>query len=132
MRDGRAAEPLVLLVEDSFAIRDAFTILLEESGYRVLPAADGPEALELAAGDRPDLVLLDMGLPGMDGLEVVRRLKADPATAKVPVLAITGRDDARSRRDALDAGCAAFILKPVNTHALLRAIPIYLGGEAES
>lgn len=132
MTGDRAAEPVVLLVEDSFAIRDAFTILLEESGYRVLPAADGPEALALAAGeDRPDLVLLDMGLPGMDGLEVVRRLKADPATAKVPVLAITGRDDPGSRRNALDAGCAAFILKPVNTQALLRAIPVYLGGEAE-
>src|SRR6185436_6132342 len=82
-----AAAPLVLVVEDSDAIRAAFTILLEESGYAVAAAATGAEALRLAERRAPDLVLLDLGLPDMPGLDVARRIKA--ATARVPIVALT-------------------------------------------
>ena len=76
-----SAPRTVLLVEDSEPIRDAFTILLEDAGYTVLGAGTGEEALRLTSGHRPDLVLLDMGLPDMSGLDVVRRIKAAPAAA---------------------------------------------------
>jgi CheY-like chemotaxis protein len=113
----------VLLVEDSEAIRDAFTILLEDAGYAVLGAATGAEALRLAEERIPDLVLLDMGLPDMTGLEVVRRLKAAPQTAAIAVVALTGRDEDADRRACLAAGCAAYIVKPVNTQKLVRDLP---------
>ena len=101
------SERTILLVEDSEAIRTAFTILLEDAGYRVLGAGTGGEALRLAAADAPGLVLLDMGLPDMSGLDVVRRLKAQDATAGIPVVALTGRDEESDRQACLAAGCAA-------------------------
>lgn len=119
----------VLLVEDSDAIRDAFTILLEDAGYTVLGAGTGEDALRLAAERMPDLVLLDMGLPDMTGLDVVRRIKGDPATAGIVVVAVTGRDEAADRRACLDAGCAAYIVKPVNTQKLVRDLPGFMAGQ---
>jgi len=113
----------VLLVEDSDAIRDAFTILLEDAGYVVLGAETGTEALRLAEERVPDLVLLDMGLPDMTGLDVVRRMKAAPQTAGIAVVALTGRDEEADRRACLAAGCAAYIVKPVNTQKLVRDLP---------
>lgn len=123
MSGAEAAARTVLLVEDSDAIRDAFTILLEDAGYAVLGAATGAEALRLAEERVPDLVLLDMGLPDMSGLEVVRRLKAAPRTAGIAVVALTGRDEDADRRACLAAGCAAYIVKPVNTQKLVRDLP---------
>ena len=113
----------VLLVEDSDAIRDAFTILLEDAGYEVLGAETGAEALRLAEERLPDLVLLDMGLPDTTGLEVVRQLKAAPRTASIAVVALTGRDEDADRRACLAAGCAAYVVKPVNTQKLVRDLP---------
>ena len=117
----------VLLVEDSDAIRDAFTILLEDAGYTVLGAGTGEDALRLAAHRVPDLVLLDMGLPDMTGLDVVRRIKADASTAGIAVVAVTGRDEEADRRACLAAGCAAYIVKPVNTQKLVRDLPGFMG-----
>jgi two-component system, cell cycle response regulator DivK len=119
----------VLLVEDSDAIRDAFTILLEDAGYTVLGAGTGEEALRLAAARVPDLVLLDMGLPDMTGLDVVRRLKGDAATGGIAVVAVTGRDEEADRKACLAAGCAAYIVKPVNTQKLVRDLPGFMGTE---
>lgn len=119
----------VLLVEDSDAIRDAFTILLEDAGYTVLGAENGTDALRLAEEWVPDLVLLDMGLPDMTGLEVVRRIKADPRTAGIAVVALTGRDEEADRRACLAAGCAAYIVKPVNTQKLVRDLPGWMAAE---
>ena len=117
----------VLLVEDSDAIRDAFTILLEDAGYTVLGAGTGEDALRLAADRVPDLMLLDMGLPDMTGLDVVRRVKATPQTAAIAVVAVTGRDEDADRRACLAAGCAAYIVKPVNTQKLVRDLPGFMG-----
>ena len=121
-----AAAPLVLVVEDSDAIRTAFTILLEESGYAVAAAANGAEALRLAEGRAPDLVLLDLGLPDMPGLDVARRLKASTATARVPIVALTGRDEAADRDALMAAGCAAYLVKPVDTQQLIQSLPGYI------
>jgi len=120
------ALPSVLLVEDSEPIRTAFTILLEETGYVVHAAEDGHEAVRTATEHAPDLVFLDMGLPGMDGLDVVRSLKGQPSTAEIPVIALTGRDDAGSRRACMQAGCAEYIIKPINIQALLRTVAQHL------
>ena len=117
----------VLLVEDSDAIRDAFSILLEDAGYAVAQAGTGGEALRQAGERVPDLVLLDMGLPDISGLEVVRRLKAGDQTAHVPVVALTGRDDPRDREACLSAGCTDYLVKPVDTRKLLGDIRLYLG-----
>jgi CheY-like chemotaxis protein len=116
----------VLLVEDSDAIRDAFTILLEDAGYTVLGAGTGGDALRLAAEHAPDLMLLDMGLPDMTGLDVVRQVKAVPATATIAVVAVTGRDEDADRRACLAAGCTAYLVKPINTQKLVRDLPGYL------
>jgi CheY-like chemotaxis protein len=125
-----AAAPLVLVVEDSEAIRAAFTILLEESGYAVAAAATGAEAVRLAEDRGPDLVLLDLGLPDIPGLDVLRRIKANPATSRVPVVALTGRDDEGDRAALMAAGCAAYLVKPVDTQDLIRAIPRYIAARA--
>jgi CheY-like chemotaxis protein len=118
----------ILLVEDSDPIRTAFTILLEDAGYEVRGAANGGDALRMAAERLPDLVILDMGLPDMTGVQVVRQLKADPATALAPVVALTGRDEDADRRACLDAGCAAYWVKPVDTQRLVREIPEFMNG----
>ena len=117
---------LVLVVEDSDAIRTAFTILLEESGYAVAAAPNGAEAVRLAAERAPDLVLLDLGLPDMSGLDVARTIKTAPATRKIPVVALTGRDDDGDRQALMAAGCSAYLVKPVDTQTLIRALPDYI------
>jgi CheY-like chemotaxis protein len=122
------ARPLVLVVEDSDAIRTAFTILLEESGYQVAAAPNGAEAVRLAAERAPDLVLLDLGLPDIPGVEVARRIKSAPETTRIPVVALTGRDDDGDREALRAAGCAAYLVKPVDTQALIRSLPGYIEG----
>jgi two-component system, cell cycle response regulator DivK len=112
----------VLLVEDNETIRDAFGILLEDSGYGVLQAATGAAALAAAQDSSPDLILLDLGLPDMPGLEVTRRLKADGATSTIPVVAITGRALETDRDACLAAGCDGYLTKPVDTRQLLRQV----------
>ena len=128
MTPSGAAAPLVLVVEDDFAIRAAYTILLEESGYAVAAAATGAEAVRLAERRAPELVLLDLGLPDMPGLDVARRIKANPATSRVPVVALTGRDDEAQRGALMAAGCAAYLVKPVDTQQLIRSLPGYING----
>ena len=123
-----APAPLVLVVEDSDAIRAAFTILLEESGYAVAAAATGAEAVRLAQERAPDLVLLDLGLPDIPGLDVARRIKA---AAPIPIVALTGRDEAADRDALMAAGCAAYLVKPVDTQALIRALPGYIATETQ-
>lgn len=116
----------ILLVEDNATIRHAFGILLEESGYRVRFAGSGEEAITLAREEPPDLVLLDLGLPDMNGLEVTRRLMGDARTRRCRVVAITGRALETDRNACLDAGCVGYLTKPVDTASLLRLIPEYL------
>ena len=118
----------IIVVDDEKPQLEALCTLLEDAGYTVLGAGTGHDALRLAGEHVPDLVLLDMGLPDTSGLEVVRRLKADAATAGIAVVAVTGRDEASDRRACLAAGCAAYLVKPVNTQKLVRDLPGFIDG----
>ena len=113
--------PSLLLVEDNDLNRDALSRLLARRGYRVVQAKDGAEALEFAAAERFDLILMDVGLPVMDGHEVTRRLR-ERGGARVPILALTAHAMDADRDAALAAGCDDFATKPVDRHELIERI----------
>ncbi len=106
------ARSTVLIVDDVARNRETLLALLDLPAYRLIEAADGPQALRLAAENPPDVILLDVMMPGMDGFEVCRRLRADPRLAEIPVLLITALDDRSSRLAGLEAGADDFIAKP--------------------
>ncbi|MBP6902846.1 MAG: response regulator [Burkholderiaceae bacterium] len=112
----------VLLAEDEPINREVTGALLEQVGLRISFADDGEAALELALRDRPDLVLMDMQMPGVDGLEATRRLRAEPALAGVPVVAFTANAFADDRQRCLDAGMDDFVVKPVDPPLLFAAV----------
>lgn len=106
-------QPRILIVDDETSnielIADIFT-----ADHEVIFATDGPRALELAASTNPDLILLDVILPGMDGFEICARLKAEPHTAGIPIIFITGRDDVETETRGLELGAVDYITKPIN------------------
>lgn len=104
--------PLVLIVDDYADNREMYAEYLTFCGLRVAEAQTGHEALEMALRLRPDVVVMDLALPGVDGWEATRRLKRDPLTREIPVIALTGHALAGHSRTALDAGCDAFVTKP--------------------
>jgi putative two-component system response regulator len=119
---GQGKPPTVLVVEDDPANRDLLRRLLASDGYEAIEATDGLSALEAVAGQTPDLVLLDIGLPGIDGLEVCRRLRADPVTLTLPVILLTGRSSVEDVIAGLDAGGDDFLTKPFDAGELLARI----------
>jgi two-component system cell cycle response regulator DivK len=121
------AEPTILLVEDNETIRHAFRILLEDSGYAVIEAGSGNEALRQAAEAAPDVILMDLGLPDINGLEVTRRLRAAEDTRETVVIALTGRALEADETACIEAGCTAYISKPIDSAGLLRKIGEYVG-----
>lgn len=127
MIDAETHRQLVLIVEDNETIRHAFTVLLEESGYRVAQAGSGEEALRIARSEQPGLILMDLGLPDMGGLEVTRQLKAEDDTRDITVVALTGRALGADQEACIDAGCNGYLSKPVDTRQLLSQIASYLG-----
>jgi len=102
----------VLLIDDDADGRDAVAFVLEARGYRVAAAADGRSGIALARESRPDVVVLDMSLPGLDGWETTRRLRADPATRGAFIIALTGHATGEARQRALDAGVDGYLVKP--------------------
>lgn len=118
--------PKILLVEDNEMNRDMLSRRLERKGYAVIFAVDGEEAVMRAASDAPDLVLMDIGLPGIDGCEATRRIRENPANAGLPIIALTAHamsvDEARAR----DAGCNDFDTKPIDLPRLLGKIEALL------
>ena len=114
--------PTILVVDDEPTIRALVRSVLEGRGYRTTEAADGISALQLAVRERPDLILLDVALPGLSGLEVCRRLKENAATASIPVLLITGVLQQAERPVAVDAGAQGVIAKPFNPASLVAQI----------
>ena len=118
----------ILLVEDNEMNRDMLKRRLERKGFRVTVAVDGRQGLEMAAGEIPDLILMDMSLPEIDGWEAARRLKADPSCARIPLLALTAHAMAGDRERALSAGCDDYDTKPVDLDRLLDKIRTLLGG----
>jgi CheY-like chemotaxis protein len=122
----------ILLVEDNEMNRDMLSRRLQRRGYNVLTAVDGESGLALTKSDFPALVLMDMSLPGIDGWEATRRLKADPATRAIPVIALTAHAMAGDREQALAAGCDDFDIKPIDLDRLLGKIEALLGGKAKA
>ena len=114
--------PKILLVEDNEMNRDMLSRRLIRSGYEVILAVDGAEGVAMAASAAPDLVLMDMSLPVVDGWEATRRLKADPATRGLPVIALTAHAMAGDEKKAREAGCDDFDTKPVEYTRLLSKI----------
>ena len=117
----------ILLVEDNELNRDMLSRRLTRRGYTVVVAEDGEQALDLARRERPDLVLMDMSLPGIDGWEATRRLRADPGIAGIRVIALTAHAMAGDRERALEAGCNDYDTKPVEMDRLLQKIATQLG-----
>ena len=112
----------LVLVEDNEMNRDMLVRRLKRRGYEVVCAVDGLEALSVVAETQPALVLMDMGLPVLDGWEATRRLKADPNTAAIPVIALTAHAMASDRESTLAAGCVEFETKPVDFERLIEKI----------
>src|SRR5436190_3622691 len=108
----------VLVVDDSESIRLLFQRLLVTEGHEVVSASDGIEALEAVSLHQPDVILLDVAMPCMDGLEVCRRLKADPATRLTPIVLVSGHADLSDRLRGLEAGADEILEKPVHPHEL--------------
>jgi two-component system, cell cycle response regulator DivK len=120
--------PRLLLVEDNEESRDGLSRHLRRRGYEVLTAVDGQQGLEAARAAPPDLVLMDMSLPVLDGWEATRQLKADARTRHIPVIALTAHAMAGDREKALAAGCDEYDTKPVEFGRLLGKIQALLGG----
>ncbi len=112
----------ILLVEDNELNRDMLSRRLARRGFEVVLAVDGQEGIEKAQSEAPDLVLMDMSLPRLDGWEASRRLKADEATARIPIIALTAHAMRGDREKALDAGCDDYDTKPVDLNRLLEKI----------
>jgi CheY-like chemotaxis protein len=111
--------PKVLLVEDNEMNRDMLSRRLVRRGFEVLIAVDGAAGVEMVRAEKPDLVLMDMSLPVMDGWEATRKIKADDATKNIPVVALTAHAMAGDEEKALAAGCDAYETKPVELTRLL-------------
>ena len=114
--------PLILIVDDMPQNLDLLTRRLQSQGYDVATAADGEEALERVTELAPDLVLLDIMMPKLDGIETVRRLKADEALQHIPVILVTARSDPRDVVEGLDAGGDDYLTKPIDHAALLARV----------
>ncbi len=104
--------PLILVVDDYQDAREMYAEYLQFSGFRVAEAKNGNEAVEQALALKPDLILMDLSLPGMDGWEATRRLKADETTRHIPIVALTGHALAGASEGAKKAGCDSFVTKP--------------------
>jgi CheY-like chemotaxis protein len=118
----------ILLVDDSLTTRMTNrTIISRRTGHDVVCAANGPEALKMVGAERPDLVLMDVMMPGMDGLEVCRRLRQEGSTANLPIVLLTFRVDDQSIVDGFDSGCTVYLKKPLVETELLQALKKYLG-----
>ena len=115
-----------LLIEDNEQNRYLVTFLLTQRGHEVVPAESGPVGIELAGRIRPDLILLDIQLPGMDGYAVARALKSDPALHPVPIVAVTSYAMLGDREQALAAGCNGYIEKPINPRTIVAEIERFL------
>ena len=115
-------KPLILIVDDFQDNREMYAEYLGFSGFRVAEAGDGHEALDKAFTLLPDLIVMDLSLPGIDGWEATRRLKSDPRSRGIPVIALTGHALSGNQRGALEAGCDAFVTKPCLPDALVAEV----------
>ena len=124
---GKAKAPLILVVDDYADNREMYSAYLKFQGLEVMEAANGAEALDRAFERPPDLVVMDLSLPGVDGWQATRALKADARTKNIPVIAVTGHALAGAPEHAAEAGCDGFLTKPCLPEDLLREIQRMLG-----
>ncbi len=117
---------MILIVEDNEANRLLAGAVLEREGYRVEMAGNAEEALQKLANASPALILMDVQMPGMDGLTLTRRLKGDARTAAIPVVALTALAMMGDRERTLEAGCSGYISKPINTRTFASEVSKYL------
>ena len=122
--------PKVLLVEDNEASRDGLSRHLKRKGYEVLTAVDGQQGVALARSELPDLILMDMSLPVMDGWTATQEIKKTVETKHIPIIALTAHAMASDRDKALAAGCDDYDTKPIELPRLLGKIEAFLGGKA--
>jgi CheY-like chemotaxis protein len=115
-------EPLILIVDDYQDAREMYAEYLKASGFRVAEARTGLEAVAKARELGPDCILMDLSLPGIDGWEATRQIKADQKTTAIPVVAITGHASELASRDARAAGCISFVLKPALPDAVVAEV----------
>jgi two-component system, cell cycle response regulator DivK len=121
----------ILLIEDNAQNRYLTRFLLEQRGHEILQAETGPQGLALAATARPDLILLDIQLPGMDGHAVARELKSDPQLSSIPIVAVTSYAMAGDREKCLAAGAEGYIEKPINPESFAAEVERFLGPRHE-
>ena len=118
--------PKILLVEDNELNRDMLSRRLARNGFEIVIAVDGQQGVTMATKEKPDLILMDMSLPVMDGWEATRRIKADPATHSIPVIALTAHALVQDKEKAMAAGCDDFDTKPVELPRLMGKIRSFL------
>ena len=122
----------VLIVEDDELNRDSLRRLLRRRGFEIQLAVDGQEGVDVARAELPDLILMDMSLPIIDGWEATRRLKAEPATRKIPIIALTAHALTSDRDRALTAGCDDYDTKPIDLDRLLPKINALLSSSPQT
>jgi len=125
-RQGNANGQRILIVEDDRLSMTLLSDFLNAHGFRILKTSEGLEAINLARDEQPDLILMDIRLPGISGFEVTRLLKQDNQTKAIPIIAVTAFATPGDEAKALESGCAAYITKPVNVDELLRTIEFFL------
>lgn len=119
----------ILVIEDQEDNRQIVRDLVTASGFDLIEATTGEEGLAMAARERPDLILMDIQLPGIDGYEVTRRLKADPKLSKIPIIAVTSYALSGDDKKAFAAGCDGYVTKPYSPRLLLAKIREYLSSK---
>ena len=122
----------ILLVEDNAVNRRLAGFLLRSQGYQVREATTAQEAFDLLKNERPDLIVMDIQLPGMDGLEITKKLKEEPATADIPVIAVTSYAMKGDREKAIAAGCAGYVTKPIDKTIFIQEVAARLPGKPKT
>ena len=126
------SEKKILLVEDNEVNRRLAGFLLRSHGYVVREATTASSAFEMVETERPDLIVMDIQLPEMDGLEITRRLKQQPGTADIPVIAVTSFAMKGDREKALAAGCAGYVTKPIDKNTFIKEVATHVGNKSKS
>lgn len=121
----------VLLVEDNEDNRRVYRTILEHYGYEVIEAVDGEEGVRLARRERPDLILMDVSIPLLDGWQATRILKAEPATSHIPIIALTAHAMQSDRQMATDVGCDGYLAKPVSPREVADMVRHWIGSPRE-
>lgn len=126
-----ARKPIVLFADDNADARELYAYYLAQQGYQVELAEDGEQALRKVQLRRPDIILMDLSMPGIDGWELTRMLKTAPDTTSIPIVVLTAHSHSADRERARAAGCDAFLVKPVSPRELARAIATHLDDQID-